>query len=109
MKLITTVINKEDSKGLIEKLSSAGFSVTKLESQSGFLENQSNVLLIGIEDEKTEEVVNYIKDCCKSCCENVAPIPKTMEPGELIIPETEKITTSGAIIFVLDVEKMYKL
>lgn len=109
MKLIAAIINEEDAKTLIPKLSDNNFSVTKLESQGGFLGEQNNVLLIGTEDEKVNEVIKFIKECCRSRSENISPVPKTMEPGELIIPENAKIITSGAIIFVLDIVDSFKL
>jgi len=109
MKLIVAIVKKEDVKSLTEGLSAAGFSVTKMESQGGFLGNQSNVLLVGTDEERIKTVIGIIEQCCRSKKESISPIPQAIEPGELIIPETEKITTSGAIIFVLDVSEIIKL
>lgn len=104
MKLIIAIINKEDASDLAPKLSENKFSATKIEALGGFLGNQSNVFLIGAEKEKVKKVIGIIKECCKVHEENVSPAPHIMEPGELVIPEAEKIVTSGAIIFVLDTE-----
>ena len=104
MKLIIAVINKEDASGLAEGLSKNNFSATKIEALGGFLGKQSNIFLIGTEKEKVEKVIGIIKECCKTREENVSPAPHIMEPGELVIPEAERIVTSGAIVFILDAE-----
>ena len=109
MKLIIAIVNKEDEKSLSEGLSKNNFSATRIESQGLFLGKERTTFLIGIEDNKVSEVAELIKKCCKSRNENVSPTPHTMEPGELIIPEAEKITTSGAVIFVLEVSDFFKL
>lgn len=109
MKLIIAVINKDDSKGLVEKLSEGGFSATKIESQGGFLKKQSNTILIGAEDKRVETIIGLIRVCCKSRSENISPTPQTIEPGELIIPEAERIQTSGAVVFVVDASQFIKL
>lgn len=109
MKLIIAIINEGDVKGLSEGLSKNGFSATKFDGQGLFLGKPNTVFLIGTEDEKVKNVVDIIKNCCRTKDEHIAPTPQTMEPGELVIPEAEKIKTSGAVIFVVETEEFFKL
>ena len=109
MKLIIAIVNRGDEKKLVEDLSKNNFSATKTKGQGTFLGKFNSVFLIGTEEEKVKQVTEIVKNCCESKKENIAPAPQTMEPGELVIPEAEKITTSGAIIFVLEVSQFLKL
>lgn len=109
MKLIITIVNKEDAKVLGQRFSKNNFSATKIEGKGSFLEKQNSIFLIGTDDKNVKKVVEIIKECCKSREENISPTPQSIEPGELIIPEAEKVITSGAIIFILEVSETIKL
>lgn len=109
MKLVTAIINKDDEKNILDRFSKEGISATKLEAEGTFLKKKSSVFIIATEDSEVEEVVSNIKNCCSSKEETVpTPTPPTMDPGELIVPESQTIRTSGAIIFVLDIVKTIK-
>lgn len=109
MKLITAIINKDDEKNILDKFSKEGISATKLEAEGTFLKKKSSIFIIATEDDKVDEVIKDIKGCCSSKEEAVpTPTPPTMDPGELIVPESQTIKTSGAIIFVLDIIKTIK-
>ena len=52
MKLITAIVNKEDSKNVCNELIKAKFYVTRLATTGGFLMAGNMTLLIGTEDER---------------------------------------------------------
>lgn len=109
MKLLVAIVNQEDEKNLLEGLSKNGLSATKIEAEGVFLKKKNHVFLIGVEDKKVKEVVSLIKKCCTTKKENVAPpAPRSLEPGELLIPEAREVTTSGAVILVLEVSQVIK-
>ena len=57
MKLITAIVNKEDSSSVCNALTKAGYSVTRLSTTGGFLMAGNMTLLIGTEDEKVDACI----------------------------------------------------
>ncbi len=108
MKLIIAVVRTSDEKELLDELFSRGLTATKLASTGGFLKQGNTTLLIGLPDEKTEEVVELIKSICKP---TTTVIPQ-MPPSTVFTPglptKPVEITTGGAKIFVLDVAGYYE-
>ena len=67
MKLIFAIVNDDDdSKKVSSELSKSGFKVTKLNSTGGFLRTGNTTFLIGVEDNKVDEVIEIIKKNSKS-------------------------------------------
>lgn len=71
MKMITAIVNKEDSKNVCNELIKAGFSVTRLSTTGGFLMAGNMTLMIGTDDEKVDECIGLISKCCKQRTEVV--------------------------------------
>ena len=97
MKLITAIVNKEDSKAVCNALVKGGFSVTRLSTTGGFLMAGNMTLLIGTEDEKVDTCINLIASCSKQRVE----IVPTAYPLQ--------VTVGGATVFVTNVERFEKL
>ncbi len=62
MKLIFAVVHAEDAKGAAKELNKKKFGVTKLSSSGGFLRKDNCTLMIGIEDDKVEEVMGIFAE-----------------------------------------------
>ena len=71
MKLITAIVNKEDSKNVCNELIKAKFYVTRLATTGGFLMAGNMTLLIGTEDERVDDCIKVISRCCKQRTEIV--------------------------------------
>ena len=71
MKLITAIVNKEDSKNVCNELIKAKFYVTRLATTGGFLMAGNMTLLICTEDEKVDDCIGIISQCCKQRTEIV--------------------------------------
>ena len=109
MKLITAIVNKEDSKNVCNELIKAKFYVTRLATTGGFLMAGNMTLLIGTEDERVDDCIKVISRCCKQRTEIV---PGTAANGHLNGLETAmpiEVTVGGATIFVTNVERFEKL
>lgn len=65
MKLIIAIVEDDFSNKIINQLTEKEYRATKLSSTGGFLKTGNTTLLIGVEDEKVDEVVNIIKENCK--------------------------------------------
>ncbi len=109
MKLIIAIINKDDSNFLSKELISAGFAMTTLNTTGGFLRSENYTALIGVEDDKVDEVFSIIE---KNCRIRKALIPSSLTDfypmlGNVGMPL--EVTVGGATVFVVDVTRFEKI
>lgn len=107
MKMITAIINKEETRGVCAALVRAGFSVTRMSTTGGFLMAGNTTLLMGVEDSRVDECLEVLRACCHQRTEVVPDVTGYDERGASVEPVT--ITVGGAIVFVTDVERFEKL
>jgi uncharacterized protein YaaQ len=70
MKLIIAILRDEDSDNIIETLIKNEFRVTRIASTGGFLRKGMTTMMIGIEDEKVDEVFQIMRDNCAPVADN---------------------------------------
>ena len=107
MKLVTAIVNKEDSKAVCNELLRSHFYVTRLATTGGFLMAGNMTLMIGTEGERVDECIACISQGCKQRTEIV---PGTASIGlglESAMPI--EVTVGGATVFVTNVERFEKL
>ncbi|MBS3995138.1 MAG: cyclic-di-AMP receptor [Alkaliphilus sp.] len=108
MKLIIAIIHDEDAHNLIEKLNERQYGVTKLASTGGFLRSGNTTLLIGVDNDKVDEVIDIIKDVCKSRKELAPALAPMMGNTGVFVTYPVEVNVGGATIFVLDVDRLEK-
>lgn len=106
MKLVVSIIHCDDSPGLMEALTRRGHKATIISTTGGFLREGNATVLIGTEESKLEEVLSIIRESCHARTQLITPLPPVVEPGELHVPTPVEVKIGGAIIFVLDVERV---
>ena len=106
MKMITAIVNKEDSRQVCSQLIKAKFSVTRLSTTGGFLMTGNVTLLMGVEDNRVEECIELLRKYCSQHTE-VVPSTALFGSGETSLPMT--VTVGGATVFVTNVERFEKL
>lgn len=107
MKLITAIVNKEDSKTVSSELIKAGFTVTRLSTTGGFLMAGNETMLIGTEDEKVDACIEVISQFSRQRTEMV---PSTASYGVGVTTAFPlEVTVGGATVFVTNVERFEKL
>ena len=107
MKMITAIVNKEDSKNVCNELIKAKFYVTRLATTGGFLMAGNMTLLIGTEDEKVDACIELIAQQSKQRKEVV---PSTASYGIGVTTAYPlEVTVGGATVFVTNVERFEKL
>ncbi len=107
MKLVTAIVNKEDSKAVNSELVNAGFAVTRLSTTGGFLLAGNVTMLIGTEDDRVEECIRLIAEHSRKRTEVV---PSTSGYGVGITTAFPmEVTVGGATVFVTNVERFEKL
>lgn len=109
MKLIFAIVHDEDGPDVTDELNKAGYSVTKLCSTGGFLKAGNTTLLVGVEQQKLDDVIEIIKSKSKSRKQiiNSSIPPNTI--GGMFVPYPVEVVVGGATIFVMDVERFEKV
>ena len=110
MKLLVIITSKENTKNLKAKLVAGKFSLTKLNSEGGFLEKKNTTFLVGVKDDQVDEALEIIKNCCHVREETITALsfmPTGMDSG-LNPSETTRIKIGGATVFIVDVDRFVK-
>ncbi len=105
MKLLVSIVNSEDARGLNEALMLKGYRATTISTTGGFLRQGNATILIGIEDEKVDGVLDIIRNNCRTRTQYVNPLPPIMESGELYMPSPVEVQVGGAVVFVLSIDR----
>ncbi len=108
MKLLISIVHSDDADDLTTALREGGFSSTKISTTGGFLREGNATILVGTEEDKVAELLEIIKENCHTRTLYVNPLPPVMEPGEMYMPNPVEVQVGGAVIFVLDVERLIK-
>lgn len=105
MKLIFAIVNGEDAAAVSTELTRAGYIVTKLATKGGFLKTGNTTFLIGVEEEKVEDVIGIIREYSSKRTQMVPDL--SAFPGDTLALPLE-VTVGGATIFVTDVDRFEK-
>jgi len=65
VKLIIAIIQDDFANRVTKSLMDRKYRVTKLSSTGGFLKAGNTTLLIGAEDDKTDEIIRVVEKECK--------------------------------------------
>jgi uncharacterized protein YaaQ len=107
MKLVIAIVNRDDANTVTQNLSKHGFSSTKLASSGGFLLAGNITLLIGVQEEKVQQVIDIVREHSYS---RKQMIPATSEIGmNYLSAMPVEVTVGGATVFVVDVDRFERL
>ena len=107
MKLVIAIVNNDDCHIVLEEITRAGFSATKLSTSGGFLRAGNATLLIGVDDEKLNELLEIIGKFCSKRKQIVQTQPSFNADFFVSVPV--EVSVGGATVFVLNVEQFHKL
>lgn len=104
--MITAIINKKDAGKVCSALIDSGFYFTKTATSGGFLTIGNTTLIIGVENEKVDEVLDIVRKHSSRRTETVTgmigeAMTSTVVPTQVIV--------GGATVFVTDVERFEKM
>jgi uncharacterized protein YaaQ len=105
LKLVIAIVQDKDSSRLSNALVKEGFRATKLASTGGFLKSGNTTFMIGIEDERVQEVIQVIKSNCKVRDQLVTPVSPMGGTTDSYIPFPVEVQIGGAAVFVVPVER----
>jgi len=95
MKLIISIVNSDDARGLLDQLVTRGFRATVISTTGGFLREGNTTMFVGTEDAKVDEVLRIIRQSSHTRTQYVSPLP----------PNPIEVQIGGATVFVLNVER----
>ena len=109
MKLVIAMVQDDDALDLVDEITEAVFSFTKLESTVGFLKAGNTTLIIGVEKDKVQAVIDVVEDVCKTRKQVITtPTPITGNV-DMYMSYPIEIEVGGATIFVIDVDQFIKI
>jgi uncharacterized protein YaaQ len=109
MKLVVAIVHNEDAGVLVDALLEHEYRATRLHSSGGFLKQGNASVIVGVEDDRVDEVMAIVRDNCNARTQIVNPMPPIMEPGEFFMPYPLEVEVGGATVFVLPVERYERL
>ncbi|WNB92054.1 cyclic-di-AMP receptor [Bacillus sp. NEB1478] len=104
MKMIIAVVQDKDSSRLQDALVEKDYRATKLATTGGFLKAGNTTFMIGVEDAQIEDVMDIIRENCKSRNQMVAPVSPMGGNADAYVPYPVEVEVGGATVFVLPVE-----
>ncbi len=107
MKLILAIVNRDDAGAVTQSLTKRGFSSTKLSTTGGFLLSGNVTILVGVDEEKGQDVLDVLKEHSHS---RKQMIPASTEVNFGYYPAMPvEVTVGGATIFVVDIERFERI
>ncbi|MDR2525109.1 MAG: cyclic-di-AMP receptor [Oscillospiraceae bacterium] len=107
MKLMIAVIHKDDCPAVLDALSARQFPFTRLSTTGGFLRMGNDTLLLGLEEERVDEVLEILRQFC-SIRKQFVDVGQAPFLGSLLHAPVE-VTVGGATVFVVDVDQFHKI
>ncbi len=107
MKLVIAIVNQEDVEQVAHGLNRGGFSSTRFLSQGSYLTHENTTFLIGVDEERVDEVKSIIRENVRRQEWRLPP----MRPEHYAFPmdEDERVTVGGATIFVVELEQFQRI
>ncbi len=107
MKLVIAIVQDKDSSRLSQALVKEGYRATKLASTGGFLRAGNTTFMIGVEEERLNDLLSIIKKNCHSREQMVAPMPPAGTGVGPLVPQPIEVQVGGATVFVVPVDQFY--
>ena len=105
MKLIMAIVQDKDSNRLSNALIKEGIRATKMASTGGFLRAGNTTFMIGIEDDRVQDVLEVIRLNCKVRDQLVTPVTPMGGTTDSYIPFPVEVQVGGAAVFIMPVER----
>lgn len=106
MKLLTAIVQKDDTMHVSDALTAEGFMFTKIASMGGFLQKGNTVLLMGVEDDRVDDALSIIRNNCER---RIVETPLLVHGDPDGIMPTAGVPVGGATVFITDVVRFEKM
>ena len=106
MKLIITIISNKDIDKVLEALSKAGFSATKISTTGQFLEGGHSCIFIGVDAEKIDDVFTVLHENVTKRIVRQHGVQSTL--SGTLLKQPVDMEEYGGVAFIIDVEDFRK-
>jgi len=106
MKMIMAIVQADDASKVMQSLIEAGHRVTRIATEGGWLRRENTTLLMGVEEDKVEEVMALLKKTGRRRTSYIS-VPREV-PGALNAQVID-VEVGGATVFVMNVERFEHL
>ncbi|OFK58026.1 hypothetical protein HMPREF2811_06075 [Globicatella sp. HMSC072A10] len=108
MKLVIAVVQDQDKNILSDAFYEADIRATKLSSTGGFLRSGNTTFMVGIEEDRVDEVLDIIKHSCQSR-EQFISSPVNLDVSlDVTASYPVKVKVGGATVFVLPIDAFHR-
>lgn len=108
MKMVIAIVQDKDSNILSNAFIESNIRATKLSSTGGFLRSGNTTFLVGIEDERVEDVLSIIKKTSHSRGQFMTPQVSMDVSMDASASYPVEVQVGGATVFVLPVEQFHQ-
>ncbi|SFH75958.1 cyclic-di-AMP receptor [Pisciglobus halotolerans] len=108
MKLVLAIVQDKDGNRLSNEFIENGIRATKLSTTGGFLKAGNTTFIIGIEEERVDEVLDIIRENCSSREQYMMPPSSYDVSMETNFPYPVEVEVGGATVFVCPVDQFQK-
>jgi uncharacterized protein YaaQ len=109
MQLLIAIVQNEDANNLQERLAALNFRMTRINTVGGFLVRGNSTLLIGVEDERMDEVLAALRATCHTRRVFMNPMPPVAEPTHVSLMNPIEVVIGGATVFTFPVLRFLRL
>ncbi|KRN74884.1 hypothetical protein IV73_GL001007 [Weissella kandleri] len=107
MKMITAVVQDKDANKLGNVFVKNNVRATRTATSGGFLRAGNTTFMIGVEDERVEEVLTLIQETAKARKQYVTPAASLDLSFESMNAMPMEVQVGGATVFVQNIEQFY--
>lgn len=105
MKLIFAIVQDKDGNILSNAFIEKGIRATKLSTTGGFLKAGNTTFIVGVEEERVEEVMEIIKENCSAREQYMLPPTSFDVTMESTFPYPIEVEVGGATVFVMPIDR----
>lgn len=102
--MIIAIVQDKDSNRLSNLFIEANIRATKLSTTGGFLKSGNTTYMIGIEDERVDEVLELIKDSSRTRQQFMTPPVNLDATMDATASYPVEVQVGGATVFVLPID-----
>ena len=105
-KLVLAILQESDYESTLAELSQRRIFVTRLSSTGGFFKKKNVTVLIGVEEDRLDEVLKVLKVCAGRRKAQVSLVPDVQFGPEPTLPVSTDV--GGVTVFVLNMDQLDK-
>ncbi|KRM75447.1 cyclic-di-AMP receptor [Secundilactobacillus collinoides] len=107
MKLIIAVVQDKDSNRLRNEFIKANIGATRLSTSGGFLKSGNTTYMVGIADDRVQEVLDIIHETSRTRQQFMTP-QVNLDAEDTTASYPVEVQVGGATVFVVPVDQFHQ-